>query len=375
MRASIVAGLRLCAALCFGVALAAGAQTATSTPATPPGTTAAGTPASTEAPAHKTGPTQTYGFDDEATAQQQQQLVQPLNNKPVWDTVRSGQPQTTTVRGRETNVLIQPEGQTWRALRNSQLSFWAGWLIVAIILAITTFYVIKGAIPLHAPRTGVRIRRFTPWERSIHWTTAYAFVALAISGLIILFGKNILLPLIGYTLFSWLTILAKNLHNFVGPIFVVCLALIFATFVRDNGWRAYDWVWVRRFGGLMSGHDVPSGKFNAGEKLWFWGGVLLLGLVVAASGLVLDFPNFNQTRGTMQIANVIHIVGATFFIVAGLGHIYMGTLGMVGAYDAMATGYVDETWAREHHLYWYNDLREQPLRPEAGPAEPAPRAA
>jgi len=364
VRTNVVQALRLIATvLCLSVALAAGAQTATPAPGNPPAT-AAGTPAGAEAPARKSGPTQTYGFDDEATAQQQQQLIQPLNNKPVWDTVRSGQPQTTTVRGRETNVLIQPEGQTWRALRNSQLSFWGGWLIVAIILAITAFYVIKGAIPLHSPRTGVRIRRFTPWERSIHWTTAYAFVTLAISGIIILFGKNILLPLIGYTLFSWLTILAKNLHNFVGPIFVVCLALIFATFVRDNGWRAYDWIWIRRFGGLLSGHDVPSGKFNAGEKLWFWGGVLLLGLVVAASGLVLDFPNFNQTRATMQIANVIHIVGATLFIMAGLGHIYMGTLGMVGAYDAMATGYVDETWAREHHLYWYNDLRERGDAPD-----------
>jgi formate dehydrogenase subunit gamma len=220
----------------------------------------------------------------------------------------------------------------------------------------------------------VRIQRFTPWERSIHWTTAYAFVALAITGLIIFFGKNILLPLIGYTLFSWLTILSKNLHNFIGPIFVLLLVLIFATFVRHNGWRAYDWIWVRRFGGLLAGHDVPSGKFNAGEKLWFWGGVLLLGIVLSASGLVLNFPNFDQTRQTMQIANVIHVVGATLFIVAALGHIYMGTLGMVGAYDAMATGYVDETWAREHHLYWYNDLRERALQPEAG-VEVAPRPA
>lgn len=294
---------------------------------------------------------------DLAKEQQQRQQVQPLNNQPVWSEVRSGLPQTTTVRGRETNVLINPEGQTWRAVRNGQLSVYAGWGVVLVILGITAFYIIKGAIPLHAPRTGNVIRRFTPWERSIHWTTAYAFVTLAVSGLVILFGKNVLLPLIGYTLFSWLAILAKNLHNFVGPIFTMCLVLIFATFVRDNGWRAYDWVWVRRFGGLFSGHEVPSGKFNAGEKLWFWFGVLLLGTVVAASGLVLDFPNFNQTRDTMQWANMIHLVAAALFMMMGLGHIYMGTLGMVGAYDAMATGYVDETWAREHHEYWYNDVR------------------
>ena len=309
-----------------------------------------------------------------AREQQQRQQVQPLNNQPVWSEIRSGLPQTTTVRGRETNVLINPEGQTWRAVRNGQLSVYAGWGVVLVLLAISAFYVIKGAIPLHSPRTGNLVHRFTPWERSIHWTTAYAFVALAISGLVILFGKNLLLPLIGYTLFSWLAILAKNLHNFVGPIFVVCLVLIFATFVRDNGWRAYDWVWVRRFGGLFSGREVPSGKFNAGEKLWFWFGVLLLGIVVAASGLVLDFPNFNQTRDTMQWANMIHLVGAGLFMMLGLGHIYMGTIGMVGAYDAMATGYVDETWAREHHEYWYNELRSRGATAD-GEIVAVPRAA
>jgi formate dehydrogenase subunit gamma len=310
-----------------------------------------------------------------AEAQQQQQRVQPLNNKPVWDEVRSGTPKITQVQGRETNVLIQPEGQTWRALRNGQLSVYGGWAIVAVLLAITVFYIVKGAIPLHSPRTGNLIRRFTPWERTIHWITAYAFILLAVSGLIILFGKNLILPLIGYTLFSWLAVISKNLHNFIGPVFVACLVLIFLTFLRDNGWRAYDWIWVRKFGGLLSGRDVPSHKFNAGEKLWFWFGVLLLGTVVAASGLVLDFPNFDQTRQTMQIANVIHIAGASLFILMALGHIYMGTLGMVGAYDAMATGYVDETWAREHHEYWYNDIQSGRIPADVEVVPPAPRPA
>jgi formate dehydrogenase subunit gamma len=312
---------------------------------------------------------------DEATAQQQQQLVQPLNNKPIWDEVRSGRPQVTQVRGRETNVLVQPEGETWRALRNGQLSVYGGWGLVLILLAITAFYLWKGAIPLHSPRTGNLLRRFTPWERAIHWTTAIAFVTLAISGLVILFGKNVLLPLIGYTLFSWLAILAKNLHNFVGPVFVVCTVLIFLTFVRDNGWRAYDWLWIRKFGGMLSGHDVPSHRFNAGEKLWFWFGVLLLGVVVGASGLVLDFPNFDQTRNTMQIANVIHLTGASLFMMMALGHIYMGTLGMVGAYDAMRTGYVDETWAREHHEYWYNDVKARRIPPSGDVLPPAAHVA
>jgi hypothetical protein len=136
---------------------------------------------------------------------------------------------------------------------------------------------------------------------------------------VILFGKNVLLPLIGYTLFAALAALSKNLHNFIGPIFVACLFIIFGTFVRDNFWRRYDWTWIRHFGGLMSGHDVPSHRFNAGEKLWFWLGILLIGGVVAGSGLILDFPNFNQSRNTMQVANVIHIVGSCLFIMMGSG--------------------------------------------------------
>ncbi len=294
---------------------------------------------------------------DSAKRQQQQQIEQPGNNQPVWSEIRSGRPQTTQVRGRETDVLIQSSGQTWRALRNSDVSVWGGWGIVVVFLAILAFYMWRGAVPLHEPPTGRLIRRFKPWERLVHWTTATAFVILAVSGLILGFGKSVLMPVIGHTLFSWLAQLAKPLHNFVGPLFIVCTVIIFLTFIRNNFWKSYDWTWLKAAGGFLSKPEPPSGKFNAGEKLWFWGGVLLLGIVVGGSGLVLDFPNFDQTRSTMQVANIIHLAGACMFMMASLGHIYMGTIGMVGAYDAMKTGYVDETWAKEHHEYWYNDVK------------------
>jgi formate dehydrogenase subunit gamma len=318
-----------------------------------------------------------------AKLQQQQQQVQPLNNQPVWSEVRSGTPQTTQVRGRETDVLIQAGGQTWRTLRNSIVSVYAGSALVGMVLLIAAFWLWKGTMKLHEPPTGRKIRRFTAWQMTIHWTTAWTFVALAITGLIMTFGKNILLPLIGYTLFSWLTIFGKNLHNFIGPLFLLCIVLLFVTFVRDNVWRRYDWNWVRHFGGLISKRDVPSGKFNAGEKLWFWGGLLFLGLIVSVTGLILDFPNFDQTRYTMQVTNIVHLCVATLFMLGALGHIYMGTLGMAGAYRAMSDGYVDETWAKEHHLYWYEDMKaaKVPTAPDdvpvatkgTGPVLPSPR--
>src|SRR5688572_22198738 len=215
--------------------------------------------------------------------QVQRQQEQPLNNAPVWRDVRSGDNpyQTTQVRGIETNILVQTQGEIWRQIRNGPITVYGGWLIIAALIAILAFYLWKGPIKVHGQPTGRKILRFTVWDRTIHWTVAISWVILAISGLVLLFGKYVVLPLFGYTLFSWLAILSKNLHNFVGPLFVVCTIVMIVWFLRQNLPRAYDWLWVRKAGGLFSGEHVPSGKFNAGEKGWFWIGVTTLGIIVS----------------------------------------------------------------------------------------------
>ena len=287
----------------------------------------------------------------------QRQVNQPLNNAPVWREVRSGAPQVTTVTGRETNVLIQSKGETWRAIRNGDIMVYGGWAIALVVLALAVFYWIKGAIPLHEPPTGRKILRFTVLDQTIHWATAISFVILAISGLVLLFGKTLLLPLVGPTLVSWLAILAKNLHNFVGPLFAVCIILMIVQFVKDNLPERGDGQWFANIGKVFTANEPPSGKFNALEKAWFWIGACVLGIIVSAAGFVLDFPNFDQTRQTMQWAHMIHSTGAILFMMGALGHIYIGTIGMVGAYDGMRYGYVDEIWAKEHHQYWYDDVK------------------
>jgi formate dehydrogenase subunit gamma len=305
----------------------------------------------------------------QATQQAAQQLAQPLNNQPVWKEIRSGEPQYTSIPGRETNILIQPQGQTWRAAR-VPLATVGGFFFAAALLAIAVFYLWRGPIKTHSPPTGRLIERFTLVERAVHWSVAITFVTLAVTGLIITFGKSVLLPLIGYTLFSWLAILAKNLHNFVGPILVVVLPIMIVLFLHENLFRAYDLAWLKKFGGMFTGEHVPAGKANAGQKALFWLMVVGAGITLAVTGLILDFPNFNQTRQTMQIANVVHMIAGLFGAILVSGHIYLGTIGMRGALDAMRTGYVDEAWAKDHHEYWYNDVKAGRV-----PAGTAPAAA
>ncbi|KPK31977.1 MAG: formate dehydrogenase [Betaproteobacteria bacterium SG8_40] len=295
---------------------------------------------------------------DSAQQQVNRQAQQPLNNAPVWRGVRSGAAHSTQATGREAGVLIQSAGETWRQIRNGPITLIGGLLLILVPIAIALFYGLKGPLKLHGQPTGKLVQRFSSWERAIHWSTAIAFVVLAVTGVLLLFGKHILIPVIGHAGFAWFATIAKNVHNIVGPLFIFCVACMFIVFVRDNIWHGIDWEWLKKAPQVLSGKaHVPSGKYNAAEKGWFWGGVALLGLVVGASGLILNFPNFEQTRFTMQIANIVHGVGALLFVAASLGHIYMGTIGTEGAYKAMRTGYVDETWAKEHHELWLNEVK------------------
>jgi len=243
---------------------------------------------------------------------------------------------------------------------------------VVVALAIGAFYLWKGPIRLHEPPSGRPMLRFTLLERWAHWSVAISFCALGISGLVMLFGKHILLPVIGYTLFSWLTMLMKNLHNFIGPLFILSIVLLAVIFVRWNLPGRGDLTWLMRFGGMFSGKEVPSGRFNAGEKGWFWVGLIGLGTLMSVTGLIMLFPNFEQVRATMQQANILHGVGAVGFIAMSLGHIYIGTIGMEGAYQGMRTGYSDEEWIKEHHELYYNDVKSGRARIGGEPA-PAPR--
>jgi formate dehydrogenase subunit gamma len=301
---------------------------------------------------------QQSGASEGAAAQAQRQQTQPLNNAPLWREVRSGEPGYTTARGPEAGVLVQSRGETWREARVPITSI-GGAIIALALLALIGYYSWRGSIGLHDKPTGKLIQRFSTADRIAHWTMGLSFAILGLTGLVLTFGKHVLLPVIGYTLFAWLASFSKNLHNFVGPIFSVALPIFIVMFVRDNLPRAHDAKWIARFGGMLDkkGGHVPSGRFNAGEKTLFWLLVVVISIVLVVTGYILNFPNFGQTRSTMQTANVLHMVFGLLGIAMACFHIYLGTVGMRGAYQAMRTGYVDETWAKEHHEYWYEDVK------------------
>ena len=302
--------------------------------------------------------------------------VQPGNNAPMWRGAAAGMEGVSSLprsEAPEAGILIQAPvqypgsrmttaGEAWRQVRNNWLIPYGGALFLIVLGALALYYFTKGPMGHSEVDSGaLRIERFTPFERSAHWSNAIAFSTLAISGLVMAFGKFLLLPVLGGTLYGGLTWLLKTLHNFAGPVFAVSLAIIFLTFVKDNFPGRGDLRWLLKAGGAFSksGDEPPSGRFNAGEKVVFWGGVFFLGVIVVASGLVMDklIPNLVYERATMQVAHMVHATATVLMMCMFALHIYLGTIGMRGAYRAMRTGYVGDAWAREHHEYWYEDVK------------------
>jgi formate dehydrogenase subunit gamma len=366
----IVRGLIAAATLWLG---AAQAQTAAPADANP----AKGPPAGFVAPAEPK--------PEESNAERAKS--QPGNNAPFWRAVReSGSTQgLTTLPGAEKGVLIQKfaqypgsrfttAGEAWREVRNRWILPYGGSLLLIITLALALFYWRKGPLGRDHPEAGLRIERFTPLERAAHWANAIAFVCLAVSGVVMAWGKFFLLPILGSTLFGWLSYALKNLHNFVGPLFAVSLIIVIVTFVKDNIASAADFKWLKNAGGLLSDQEVPSHRFNPAEKGMFWWGMLVPGLFLVGTGLILDqlLPGLGYLRGDMQVAHMIHAVAAVLMMTALLGHIYMGTIGTRGALKAMRTGYTTEGWAQEHHALWYEDIKAGKIPAQRSAPQPAP---
>ncbi|SHL81058.1 formate dehydrogenase gamma subunit [Bradyrhizobium lablabi] len=269
------------------------------------------------------------------------------------------------------SVLIQPAGRMWQYFHEVLLHWGAAIVILGTVALLGLAYLMIGRVRIAEGRSGKKILRFKAFERFSHWLTAVSFVVLGLTGLNITFGKILLLPAVGPDAFSEISEAAKYVHNFTSFSFMVGLILITVIFFRDNIFGRVDLEWLKQGGGFIKNKHAPAGRFNLGEKLVYWFS-LAAGVAVSVSGVVLLFPFYGTNIADMQIAQVVHAVVAVLFVALILGHIYIGTLGMEGAFEAMGTGEVDLNWAKEHHDLWLAQQlanQDRQGQPSATPAE------
>ena len=315
-----------------------------------------------------------------------------------WRAVREGQPGSgaggtsySSVTGRpmpgsdalwlnrEADNLISGSAQNWRQIRNRVIAVYGGWILFGLIVVMLHFYAIRGKIKLEDGRSGARILRWTAWERFVHWTTAASFLVLAVTGLSLLFGRSILIPIMGPEGFAAWAAVAMYLHELVGPwIFTPAVAILLSMWLVHNLPEKGDLQWWLKGGGIIGKSHPSSGRVNSGEKLWFWF-IATVGVACIVTGVILAFPiEWEQTRSTMQLSSVIHGAAALLWIGFWMGHAYIGTIGTEGALEGMTTGYVDANWAKQHHDRWYEqvaDTAEPAAEKPAGDAAGAPTTA
>ena len=301
-----------------------------------------------------------------ASAVKEQQLLNALRGGTMDGRV--------SIPDQKSGTLIQPGGRDWRHFHEVTLRWIGAISILGMLILLVAFYLIRGQVKLESGPSGRRIVRFNAFERFIHWMTATCFIILAISGLNITFGKPLLMPLIGEPAFAAWSQWAKYAHNYLSFPFTIGVFIIFLMWIGGNIPNKVDVEWAKRGGGIV-GHDHPPAyRFNAGQKMIYWV-VVIGGTAVAITGYLLMFPFYATDIQGMQLAQTIHAIVAVLFVAAMLGHIYIGTVGMEGAFEAMGDGTVDVNWAKEHHALWLEQQNartgpnESQRQPMATPAE------
>lgn len=278
-----------------------------------------------------------------------------------WREVREAEPGYTAVRGQETDVLIQSRGQTWRELRNGPVTVLGAIMVVGMLVALAAYHLKTGGAKLEQ-RTGRKILRWAVSDRVLHWYTAVLFIILAITGLSLLWGRHVLIPVLGKEGFAAWANLAKPVHDYLSLAFTAGLVVMLLKWFHHNVPASYDREWFRQAGGYFGDGHPPAGFANAGEKMYYW--VLVVGgTALVASGFYLLFPNLGFERAAMQNANIIHGASALILCTAVIAHIYLGTLGSEGALEGMISGEVDEGWARQHHNVWLEEVQQGAGRP------------
>ncbi len=254
-------------------------------------------------------------------------------------------------------ALIKPAGQEWRAFHQGTMAWTAAVAVLGMLVVVAGFYLLRGRITIDSGWSGMKILRFNSVERFAHWLTATSFIILALTGLNLVFGKTVLLPLFGAEAFAAATQWGKYAHNYLAWPFMLGVALMLVIWIKDNIPNGTDIAWLKAGGGLFSkGVHPPARKFNAGQKVIFWS-VILGGAALSVTGVFLLFPELAGSYGNWQLNQIIHGLVSVVLVAIMIGHIYIGSIGMEGAFDAMGSGEVDYNWAKEHHSIWAEEVR------------------
>jgi formate dehydrogenase subunit gamma len=309
-----------------------------------------------------------YGVAAQTDGQVPGHTLGQTSDSDFWRALRAGTPGAVSIPDAQAGVVIRADGQSWLMLRNGPVQTYGSWLLLGTVAVLALFLALRGRIRIAGGRCGRTISRFSLFERLVHWLTAGTFILLGLSGLNTLYGRIVLLDLLGPESFAALTMASKMVHVYLGFVFMACLVLILLMWLRHNGPTVADFIWLARGGGLIGKAHPPAHKFNAGQKILFWL-VILGGATVSYSGLNLVFPfAYEPTVQGMQTLQLLHAVAALVMLAVIIGHIYIGTLGMEGAFEAMWQGTVDENWARSHHSLW-TAAQEDGIGGKATPSE------
>ena len=262
-----------------------------------------------------------------------------------------------TIPDQNAGYLIKPDNKIWAALQGDTLHQISIWAVIGMLVLLTLFYVIRGKIRVDGGLSGRKILRFNTLERFAHWTLASTFIILALSGLNLIIGKTVILPLLGENAFGTLSAWGKIAHNYLAWPFMVALVMVLLLWVVHNIPNRLDFEWLKQGGGLVKkGVHPPAKKFNAGQKMIFWA-VIAGGAALSYTGVMLLFPAVAGTPADLQFFQTIHALTAAVLSAIIIAHIYIGSVGMEGAFDAMGTGEVDENWAKEHHSLWVEEVK------------------
>jgi len=293
------------------------------------------------------------------------QVTEEQNHRAnFWRAVREGEAGYSAVTGPEAGVFINNGGQNWRQIRDTYITKFGGWAILGSLGLILLFFIIKGKIKVEAEKSGMTVPRWTLFERTMHWYTAILFIVLSITGLSMLFGRAVLIPLLGGEGFAAWASLSISIHNLIGPFFTIGVFAMLLFWIKNNIPNATDLKWLATGGGIIGNAHPSAGKANGGEKIWYWLVILVGLLAVCGSGLVLigwaaQLGLMDNTRATMQFMHQVHAIAAIVWIIAFFGHAYIGTLGTEGALEGMTTGRVSVEWAKQHHDLWYDEVKDE----------------